>query len=241
MEISRISEHLRQHHYCHDRHIRALIDIAPGEQESFRAYWSNLVRDDAFKDYTHRERRILRYRRLPCGELEMDRNAEYTSSVVYPVNYRQGTNTLSYAEDGFIAHPVLQQLLAVDMAVIGAQLDECGYCIDIHQFRVKADNEASSPTTSGIHQDGLDWVFMHFIDAHNTMAVKSEVFATQSPDSCLLNVTMAQFLETVVIDDRLVYHRAGDVRQVAARQPAWRDLLLVGFRRQATDEKALTR
>ncbi|WP_207848118.1 MULTISPECIES: 2OG-Fe dioxygenase family protein [unclassified Pseudomonas] len=238
MEISRLYERLTQHHYCHEPDFNELIRIAPGDRETFQAYWANLMRDDAFKDYTHRERRILRYRLLPSGQLQMDRNAEYTSSVVYPVNYRQGTNALSYAEEGFIAHPVLQQLLAADIALIGPRLKNHIWSIDIHQFRVKADNALSSPTTSGIHQDGLDWVFMHFIDAQNTMAVVSEVFASQAAESCLLRVPMVQFLETIVIDDSLVYHRAGDVRQVAGQHPAWRDLLLVGFRRLPTNEEA---
>ncbi|MGC5701706.1 2OG-Fe dioxygenase family protein [Pseudomonas sp. NFXW11] len=235
MDISQISAHLSQHHYWHGRHFRELIHIEADEEQSFRAYWSNLVRDEAFKEYTHRERRILRYRLLPCGQLQMDRNAEYKSSVVYPINYRQGVNALTYSEDGFIAHPIMQQLLATDIAALGAALAGHSYAIDIHQFRVRTDSETSSPTTSGIHQDGLDWVFMHFIDACNTVPVVSDIYATQEADSCLLSVPMERFLETIVLDDNVLYHRAGDVQQMARQQPAWRDLLLVGFRRLAND------
>lgn len=238
MDISQISDHLSQHHYCHERHFRELLDIEPGEEETFRAYWSNLAMDEAFKEYTHRERRILRYRLLPSGQLQMDRNAEYTSSVVYPVKYRQGVNVLSYSEDGFISHLILQQVLAADIAVINPQLGEHVYSIDIHQFRIKADTQTSSPTTSGIHQDGLDWVFMHFIDARNTIPVVSDVYGTQEAESCLLSVPMEQFLETIVIDDSVVYHRASDVRQMSSQLPAWRDLLLVGFRCLPSDDEA---
>ncbi|VVQ10094.1 hypothetical protein PS918_05172 [Pseudomonas fluorescens] len=239
MDIPQISAHLREHHFCHRRDFRELISIEPGEEESFRAYWSNLVRDEAFKEYTHRERRILRYRLLPSQQLQIDRNAAYKSSVTYAIKYRQGVNHLSYCEDGFIEHPLLQKLLATDLAVIGPHLGEQTYTIDIHQFRVRADAQSSSPTTSGIHQDGLDWVFMHFIDQRNTVSVVSEVFATETEQVRLLSQTMEQFLETIVINDRRLYHRAGDVQPQADSVTAWRDVLLVGFSTLPTDDEAL--
>ena len=118
MDIPKISAHLRDHHYCHRRDYGALIGVEPGQEQSFRAYWANLVRDEAFKAYTHRERRILRYRLLPSRQLQLDRNTAFTSPVTYAVNYRQGVNHLSYCEDGFIEHPLMQKLLATDLAVI---------------------------------------------------------------------------------------------------------------------------
>ncbi|MGZ0716985.1 2OG-Fe dioxygenase family protein [Pseudomonas palleroniana] len=231
MDSSQISAHLSQHHYWHGRHFRELLHIEREEEHSFRAYWSNLVRDEAFREYTYRERRILRYRLAPNGHLQMDRDANYASSVVYPIEYRQGVNALSYSEEGFISHPLLQRLLATDIAAIGPQLGKYSYAIDIHQFRVKADKPSGSPTTSGIHQDGLDWVFMHFIDACNTVPVVSQIYASQEADSCLLSVPMEHFLETIAINDSKVYHRAGLVRPLSGDLPASRDLLLVGFRR----------
>ncbi|MFM9487637.1 2OG-Fe dioxygenase family protein [Pseudomonas monachiensis] len=238
MDISQISAHLREHHYCHVRDFRELIPIEPGEEESFRAYWSNLVQDEAFKEYTHRKRRILRYRLLPSRQLRLDRNAEFKSSVTYAIKYRKGVNHLSYCEDGFIKHSLMQKLLATDLAVIGPHLGKQTYTIDIHQFRVRADEHSSSPTTSGIHQDGLDWVFMHFIGECNTVPVVSEVFASETEQSRVLNLAMEQFLETIVINDRRIYHRASDVRPQADSAPAWRDLLLVNLRSLPPDVEA---
>jgi hypothetical protein len=238
MNIQQISRQLSQNHYCHARDFAKLISCEPGQADSFRAYWANLVRDEAFKDYTHRERRILRYRSLPGGQLQLDRNPEYSSSVTYPINYRKGVNVLSYAEEGFINHPLLQQILATDIAVVGARLGSHAYAIDVHQFRVKASGQVHSPTTSGIHQDGLDWVSMHFIDACNTKAVVSQVYTEQTPERCVLSLTMERFLETIVVHDRVVYHSAGSVQQVDGATPAWRDLLLVGFRCSPDSEEA---
>ena len=231
MDISQISAHLREHQYCHRRDFRELIDVQPGDQQSFRAYWNNLVRDEAFRAYTHRERRILRYRLSPSRQLQIDRDAAFNSTVTYAVNYRQGVNHLSYCEEGFIEHPLMQKLLATDLAVIAPHLGDQACTIDIHQFRVRADGQSRSPTTSGIHQDGLDWVFMHFIGECNTVPVVSQVFADETEQRCMLDVSMEQFLETIVINDRAYYHRAGDVRALVDTGPAWRDVLLVSLRR----------
>ena len=240
MDIPRISAHLREHHYCHRRDFGELLNVEPAEEQSFRAYWANLVRDEAFKAYTHRERRILRYRLLPSRQLQIDRNTAFESPVTYAVNYRQGVNHLSYSEQGFIDHPLTHKLLAADLAVLAPHLGEQSYTIDIHQFRVRADAQACSPTTSGIHQDGLDWVFMHFIGEHNTMPVVSEVFTSEAEHSRVLNLPMERFLETIVINDRGLYHRAGAVRPKVDSTPAWRDMLLVSLRSVPCDEEVPT-
>jgi len=240
MDISQISAHLREHHYCHRRDFAEVVKVGAAEAQSFRAYWANLVRDEAFKAYTHRERRILRYRLTASRQLQIDRNTEFKSPVTYAVNYRQGVNHLSYSEEGFIEHPLMRKLLAADLAVIDPHLGEHSYTIDIHQFRVRADAQACSPTTSGIHQDGLDWVFMHFIGEHNTVPVVSEVFTHETEQSRVLNVPMEQFLETIVVNDRDLYHRAGDVRPKVDSTPAWRDMLLVSLRSVPSNDEVRT-
>jgi len=238
VNTQQISARLLEQRYCHYRDFAALVAAGPGEVQSFCAYWANLVRDEAFKEYTHRERRILRYRLSPGRQLQIDRNAAYTSTVTYAVNYRQGVNHLSYCEDGFIEHPLMRKVLATDLAIIGPCLDEQAYTIDIHQFRIRAEAYSSSPTTSGIHQDGLDWVFMHFIGECNTVPVVSEIFTHETEQSRVFSLPMAHFLETIVINDRGLYHRAAEVRQQTQSAPAWRDVLLVSLRRQSVDDEA---
>ncbi|KPX16206.1 hypothetical protein ALQ08_102065 [Pseudomonas syringae pv. delphinii] len=231
MDLSDISKSLKQQHYCHAPDFCKLIHFAPEDADSFRQYWSNLVLDEAFKEYTNRQRRILRYRLLPSRQLEIDRNPAFKSPVTYAVNYRQGVNLLSYAEESFIAHPVLRQVVAADIAVVGPHLTDHTYSIDIHQFRVRADTQITSPTTSGIHQDGLDWVFMHFVDASNTAPVVSNIYLNENAESLVLSLTMERFLETIVVRDSVAYHQASDVSQASSASPAWRDVLVVGFRR----------
>lgn len=230
MDIQQASEELREKHYCHLADFGEGIQVGSAEAQSFRGYWSNLVRDEAYKAYTHRERRILRYHLLPGGRLRLNKDVDFISPVIYPVDYRKGVNVLSYAEEGFISHAITRQILAVDIGMAVAQFGDRAYSIDVHQFRVKADDNVCSPTTSGIHQDGLDWVSMHFIGTANAQPVLSEVYASDDAQSRVLSVRLEKFLDTLVVHDRMVYHRAGEVRQVNGAVSAWRDMLVVGMR-----------
>ncbi|MBD2809377.1 2OG-Fe dioxygenase family protein [Xenorhabdus sp. Vera] len=233
MQIADISTRLMNEHYCHIPHFSELISFAPKAMKTFKDHWNNLALDQNFKDYTHRERRILRYHYHPAQKnpLQLNRDTEYRSSITYDIEYKQGVNQISYAEEEFITDPIMQHILATDIRILGDQLTrENLYAIDIHQFRVKAQAGKESPTTSGIHQDGQDWIFMHFIQSHNTEPVISEVHATEHEAPPLLHCAMGHFLETLAINDKQLYHQASNVRQVSPTNAAFRDLLLVTFR-----------
>ncbi|WP_338803693.1 2OG-Fe dioxygenase family protein [Xenorhabdus griffiniae] len=233
MQIANISARLMNEHYCHIPHFSELISRDSEEIKTFKDYWNELVLDQNFKDYTHRERRILRYYYHPDEEnpLQLNRDNKYHSSVTYDIEYKKGSNQLSYVKETFITHPIMQHILATDIAILGDQLTKKHhYAIDIHQFRVKAQAGKDSPTTSGIHQDGQNWIFMHFIQSHNTEPVISEVHATAHEAPPLLHTAMEHFLETLAINDKRLYHRASSVRQVSPTNAAFRDLLLVTFR-----------
>ncbi|MDX8000001.1 hypothetical protein FE394_12490 [Xenorhabdus sp. Reich] len=241
MQITNISAHLMNEHYCHIPHFNQLISHVPEAINTFKAHWNGLALDENFKDYTHRERRILRYHHHPGAEnpLELNRDTEYRSSITYKIEYKQDTNQLSYANEEFITNPVMQDILATDIAILGEKLTkEHHYAIDIHQFRVKAQSGKESPTTSGIHQDGQDWIFMHFIQSHNTEPVISEVHATEHEALPLLHTAMENFLETLAINDKQLYHRASSVRQLSPTNAAFRDLLLVTFRQLPEQQKS---
>ncbi|MCC8366165.1 2OG-Fe dioxygenase family protein [Xenorhabdus sp. PB61.4] len=233
MRIAEISAQLMDEHYCHIPHFDELISYYEEDARTFKNYWNNLKLDQNFKNYTHRERRILRYYYYPGMEnpLQLNRDSEYRSSVIYNVEYTKGVNQLSYAEEGFINHPIMQRILSTNIAILGGRLVKGHrYSIDIHQFRVKASSGKESPTTSGIHQDGQEWIFMHFIQGNNIAPVISEVHVSSDEAPPLLQTAMTKFLETLAIDDKQLYHRASNVRQISPTSEAFRDLLLVTFR-----------
>lgn len=235
MNLKIIIDALSEQGFAHILDISQWISPAYISEKRFCAWWERLVHDENFRLYTHRERRILRYFASGSGNCAMQLNpsTDFVSGATYAVPYQRGTNALTYAEEGFITDRLLQQILHFDLAVSRATspLSE-SMDIDIHQFRIKATSGQSKPTTSGIHQDGYDLVFMHFINKHNAFPVISEVFDRAEEAGLQLRKELGQFMETLIVDDRRCWHRASALRQKDLRKPAYRDVLIVSFRYQ---------
>ena len=230
MNLKIIVKFFQENNYCHLENFNKFLAFNSNDELKFKNYWKKLVLDENFADYTHRERRILRYYYTYGQPLVLNRNSEYKSSVVYKIDYKQGGNQLTYVEDDFIQNLLLQQILAIDIKILENQLDKNRtYAIYIHLFRVKAQNGDISPTTSGIHQDGMDFICMHFIDANNAYPVVSKLYDNEEQESVILSKTMESFLETLIVNDRMLYHSANEVKQKIKSEVAWRDLLLVSF------------
>lgn len=234
MNLKIITDALSEHGFAHVADISEWISPAYISEKRFGAWWGNLVYDENFRLYTHRERRILRYFASGSGHsIQLNPNTDFVSGATYAVSYQRGTNALTYAEEGFITDHLLQQILHFDLAVSRATspLSE-SMNIDIHQFRIKATSGQTMPTTSGIHQDGYDLVFMHFINKHNAFPVISEVFDRAEEAGLQFRKELGRFMETLIVDDRRCWHRASALRQKDLGKPAYRDVLVVSFRYQ---------
>ena len=226
-----IGKFLDENGFYYIKDVDSLINTTLSEKEKFIGFWDNLILDINYINYTYRKRRILRYKYFYGSEIIINKDSNYDSSVTYDIDYVRGQNKLTYAEDGFIYGDVINELIKIDLAFLDCKLKRNKhYIIDIHQFRVEANFGKSSPTTSGIHQDGLDWIVMHFIKSSNILPVISEVFSSENESDVLMSKSMSSFLETIIVSDKSHYHRATPVRQHLMNQPAYRDLLLVTFR-----------
>lgn len=212
-------------------HIRAYSDMIAGAETReavFNAHWDELILDENYKSYTTRHRRILRYLYTHPGDMVLNRDAVYQPKVTYNADYTQGANHLTYATEQFIADPLLQDILRLDLALLAPKLKQGqAYSIDVDLFKVSSDNGKTSPTTSGRHQDGEDFLCMHFIGSENAVPVVSEVLPADPQAPPLFKEPMTHFLETLVVNDRVLFHAASPVEQQCRTKPAHRNLLLV--------------
>ncbi len=95
--------------------------------------------------------------------------------------------------------------------------------------RLIAEHGAVGPTTSWIHQNRLDWVFVHFIDSGNIRPVVSEIHASKGSTVPLLAQPLTNFLDTVIVNDAVLYHSANAVQQANQDELTFRDMLLISF------------
>ena len=102
--------------------------------------------------------------------------------------------------------------------------------IELHQFRIEAKpGEAGKPTPEGLHRDGVDYVLVLLIRRQN---IKSGTTTIHDLDRHLLgSFTLTDPFDAALVHDARVYHGVTPVEPLDPGTPAFRDVLVVTFRR----------
>ncbi|MGH8445638.1 MAG: 2OG-Fe dioxygenase family protein [Solimonas sp.] len=132
---------------------------------------------------------------------------------------------------GLDAGHTLPAILAYCRTQFGALApDVARWHIEVHQFRIEASADAAGqPTPEGVHRDGVDYVLVLMVQRHN---IASGTTTIHAPDGRALGAfTLIAPLDAMLLDDNRVFHGVTPVQPVDAAQPAWRDVLVVTFRR----------
>ena len=102
--------------------------------------------------------------------------------------------------------------------------------IEVHQFRIEAVvGRTGRPTPEGMHRDGVDFVLVLMIRRHNIAQGTTTIHALTREE--LGSFTLAQPFDAALVDDARVYHGVTAVEPLDAEQAAFRDVLVVTFRR----------
>jgi hypothetical protein len=230
LPVTNLSALLQNNGFVHVPSLCSHIPGAINRESAFNAHWDDLVLDENYKSYTTRYRRILRYWYEHPGRLIQNANSVYIPKVTYNADYAHGANHLAYATPIFVNDELMQAIIRFDLAVLSPFLTNGQeYSIDIDLFQVSSTEGKVSPTTSGRHQDGEDWLCMHFVGARNIKPVISGVFSADKNQAPLFSRSMTKFLETLIVNDRSLFHAAGPVEQQDPALPAHRNLLLVSL------------
>jgi hypothetical protein len=102
--------------------------------------------------------------------------------------------------------------------------------VEVHQFRIEArQGEAGQPTPEGMHRDGVDHVLVLLINRLNIASGMTTVHDLSGND--LGHFTLTEPLDAALVDDARVMHGVTPVEPVDPAAPAFRDVLVVTFRR----------
>ena len=104
--------------------------------------------------------------------------------------------------------------------------------IEAHQFRIEArQGEQAKPTPEGMHRDGVDYVLVLLINRRN---IRSGTTTVHDLDKRTLgSFTLTDPLDAALVDDARCYHGVTPVEPVNPAQPAYRDVLVVTFRKKS--------
>ena len=112
-----------------------------------------------------------------------------------------------------------------------AELRPPAWHVEIHQFRIEArPGEEGRPTPEGMHRDGVDWVLVLMVRRENVASGETTIYdLVKRP---LGSFTLTAPLDSALVDDSRVYHGVTPVVPLDPAQPAYRDVLVVTFRRE---------
>ena len=200
----------------------------------FAATWNDLGLDTYMADGG-------RYRRRRFGVFAVD--AEHITRKPHQPHYQsRDYNPLNGGierwfaplSDAFAEHALLQQTLRTCYQVFtaltpSAQRPEAWH-VECHQFRIEAHAEQQGlPTPEGLHRDGVDWVLVLLVERCNIVEGETSIHDLQQ--QFLGGFTLSQPGDAALVNDARVYHGVTPVRPMDVTQSAYRDVLVVTFRR----------
>ncbi len=138
-------------------------------------------------------------------------------------------------EDVVGEHPALRAILHGCTAVFDALTEPAvrpaTWHVELHQFRIEAQAGMSGqPTPEGLHRDGVDWVLVLLVRRENIASGETTIHDLARRR--LGGFTLEAPLDAAWVDDGRVYHGVTPVRPVDAALPAYRDVLVVTYRRE---------
>jgi hypothetical protein len=127
--------------------------------------------------------------------------------------------------------PTMRSVLAFGRSLFGALAPEAGgWSIEAHQFRIEArPGEQGRPTPEGLHRDGVDYVLVLLVARRNVLSGVTGIHALDGGE--LGHFTLTDPLDAAIVDDARVAHGVTPVEAIDPTLPAYRDVLVVTFRK----------
>jgi hypothetical protein len=137
----------------------------------------------------------------------------------------------------WLADPAWSQLLQGLAGVAELLHGPAEWFVEAHPFRIDTTDGIGRPTPEGAHRDGVDLVAVVFVDRHNVKGGETRVFDARGPQG--VRFTLREPFSALLLDDARVIHETTPIQPVDAALPAWRDTLVLTYRRggfQGPDE-----
>lgn len=206
--------------------VAALADWA-----SFAASWEGMPRDAYMADGgRYRRRRHGLFAAPPAGALHPAPHRPHYQSRDY--NALNGGIPRWFAPiPATVAEgPTMAAILGLCRSLFEQISGPSGWDVEVHQFRITAEAGGEGrPTPEGAHRDGVDHVLVLMIRRENIASGETSIHDLAGRE--LGHFTLATPLDAALVDDRRVLHGVTPVIALDPARPAFRDVLVVTFRR----------
>jgi hypothetical protein len=101
--------------------------------------------------------------------------------------------------------------------------------VEAHPFRIDCTDGIGRPTPEGAHRDGVDLVVVMLIGRQGIKGGETRVFDARGPQG--LRFTLTEPWSALLLDDERVIHESTPIQPLDPAAPAWRDTLVLTYRR----------
>jgi hypothetical protein len=244
-----IARHLREEGFAWTsaEEVRALLPPASlGNWATFADSWNDLGVDAFMADSGRYRRRRFGAFAISANESEPGAGNRAHAVVVrkphQPHYQSRDYNPLNGGierwfepiKDEIGEHPTLQSILRLCFSLFN-ELTPAGmrpesWHVECHQFRIEARvGEEGHPTPEGLHRDGVDWVLVMLVARQNIAEGVTSIH--DNARRLLGRFTLTHPFDSAFVDDSRVYHGVTPVIPIEPAKPAYRDVLVVTFRR----------
>jgi hypothetical protein len=201
---------------------------------AFAESWNDLGLDTYMADGgRYRRRRHAAFAVSAAGLARKPHQPHYQSRDYNPLNGGLA-RWFEPIRDEVAAHPAMGSILTSCFALFDGltplEIRPVAWHVEVHQFRIEArTGEEGRPTPEGLHRDGVDWVAVLLVAREN---IASGMTTIHDRDRAPLgSFTLTQPLDSALVDDGRVFHGVTPVEPLDPSRPAYRDVLVVTFRR----------
>ncbi|MFC8230409.1 2OG-Fe dioxygenase family protein [Streptomyces sp. NPDC057287] len=201
---------------------------ADWELKEFTGSWEDLEVDAYLKDgATFRRRRYGQFR-LDGDRIVPVATGAFEQSTEVNAVFGGLQRHFEPIRDHVAASPVLQSIVSTFLSVLPGPLDTATAGIGVHQIRIIARrDEAWPPAPEGIHEDGHHYVAQVLINRQNVVGGESQLYDRERAP--LFRTTLLEPFESIVIDDRRVFHGVSAVAPAEDVSVGVRDMMLIDF------------
>ncbi|MGW0671403.1 2OG-Fe dioxygenase family protein [Streptomyces sp. NPDC002746] len=208
--------------------LESLDGAGETEIKQLRESWVGLPADRYLKRGAgRRQRRYSEFRLTDAGLVRAPHGAFRQPLEVNPLHGGVDRAFEPIVEE-VAGSPLLAALVRTLLDRLPGRFDTATGAIGIHQIRVVASRDSEGlPAPEGIHEDGHHFVAQVLIRRENVEGGVSQVYDRDREP--LFRTLLTEPFETVVIDDRRVFHGVSAVEVAGGMPVGVRDMMLVDF------------
>jgi hypothetical protein len=199
---------------------------------TFAASWNDLAVDEYLADRGRfRKRRYAVYEAAADGPIVRQRHQAHHQQLEYNPLFGGVERWFEAMTPAIGESASLATILRFCRSTFGALAPSVDrWHVEVHQFRIEAQpGAAGHPTPEGIHRDGVDFVLVLLVARTNIASGTTTVHNLTGLE--LGSFTLTEPLDAALLDDARVAHGVTPVMPLESSQPAFRDVLVVTFRR----------